>query len=115
MTPEQFVIELKADVRRGVDGTVAYLVDPPGKNPPQHLAILSRWYRSLSDEDKKMARMAMEYAADGSLFGLLNVLDDYYDLPSSVGGTFELYYVKRDHKVRLNEPNHYLHEIFNNT
>ena len=115
MTPEKFVTELKADVRKGVEGTLNYLANPPGKNPPEHLGVLSKWYRGLSDEDKELAQMAMEYAAEGSLWNLLNVLDACYDLPSSVGGVFELYYVKGDQRIRLNEPDNYLHDIFNNT
>lgn len=116
MTPENFVTELKADVRSEVESTIEYLANPPVKNPPDHLGVLSRWYRKLSDEDKEVARIAMEYAAEGSLFGLLNVLDGVDDLPSSAGGKLELYYVEGDRKVRLNDPEgDFLHDIFNNT
>ena len=116
MTPEQFVVELKANVRSEVESTIEYLANPPVKNPPDHLGILSRWYRNLSDKDKEVARMAMEYAADGSLFGLLNVLDGVYDLPSGAGGKFELYYVEGEKRIRLNDPEgDFLYDIFNNS
>lgn len=115
MTPEHFVADLKADVRSEVESTIEYLADPPVENPPDHLGVLSRWYRNLSDEDKKVARIAMEYAAEGSLFGLLNVLDGIRNLPSGTGGTLELYYVEADRKVRLNDSDgDFLHDIFNN-
>jgi hypothetical protein len=115
MNPEQFVSDLKTEVRNSVDGTIEYLANPPVKNPPDHLGVLSNWYRNLSNADKEVAKMAMEYAAEGSLFSLLNILDGMHYLPSSIAGELELYYVEDDKRIRLNDPEeHFLYDIFNN-
>lgn len=115
LTPDDFVAELKKDVRRGVAGIIYYLLEAPGGEPPAHLAALSDWYIGLSEESRERAREAMEFAAQGSLFSILNYLDNVRPLPSGGDGEFELYYVENDTRVRLNDPaGHYLHELFNN-
>ena len=114
MTPEQFVVELKQVVRDGVEGEIEYYLNPPVTNPPGHLGVFSRWYQGLSDEDKEVARIALEYAAEGSLFSLLNILDNVQSLPS-MKGHLESYYVEDNTKLRLNDPEgDFLYDIFNN-
>lgn len=116
MTIEQFIIDLKSEARGEVAGTIKYISNPPGNHPPEHLANLSKWYCGLSEEDQSIARMAMEYSAEGALFALLNVLDGVYDLPSNKGGKFELYFVRENERMRLNDPEgDLLYDIFNNT
>jgi hypothetical protein len=115
MTPEQFVAALKANVREGAEDEMKYLAKPPSLNPPKHLARFSAWYRRLSPADRKVARDLIRYAAEGSLFDLLTLLDNVAS-PTKEGGRLELWHVtKRGKRTLLNDPNgDLLYELFNN-
>lgn len=114
MTPEAFVAALKNSVREGADREIKYYARPPSPNPPAHLARFSEWYRRLSSADRKVARDMIRYATEGSLFGLLTILDNIGSLTEEEG-TFELWHVsKRGKRTRLNEPDgELLNELFN--
>ena len=61
-----------------------------------------------------MVRTAMEYAADGSLFGVLSLLDGVSSL-KGVPGSLELFYCHENVRLRLNdEEGDFLHDHFNN-
>src|SRR5262245_4843890 len=115
MTPETFVAALKESVREGADSEIRYYARPPSPNPPTHLARFSTWYRRLTSSDRKVARDAIRYAADGSLFDLLTFLDNIASLTEEEG-TFELWHVsKRGKRTRLNNPDgDLLTDLFNN-
>jgi hypothetical protein len=114
LTQDSFVAALKSHVRESVDSTIEYLCDPPGFKPPEPLASLSRWFRTLKPDDQNMVRTAMEYAADGSLFGVLSLLDGVSKL-EGVPGSLELYYVHENERYRLNESDGgLLYDNFNN-
>ena len=113
MTPRKFVSALKREVREDVASTVEYIASPPVPNPPGHLGKFSRWWRGLSAADRRVARDLLCYAAEGSLFSLLNIRDGVHSLDK---GHFELFHVKGKSRTRLNNPDgDFLYELFNNS
>src|SRR5438046_5923586 len=103
---------MKRRIRQSVAGTVEYLANPPVSDPPGHLGEFSRWWRALSAADREMAASLLEYVAEGSLFSLLNVLDDVESLDQ---GHFELFHVAGELRTRLNDPDgDFLYDLFNN-
>lgn len=76
MTPEQFVDALrKAAIDAAVEGTVTGLERPPGRRPTKDLVEASRWYNSLTAEDRTMVTRVLSMAAHQAVFGVLAVLD----------------------------------------
>lgn len=113
MTPTEFVIAMKDRVRNDVSSTVEYLAHPPVPNPPAHLGEFSRWWSGLCEADREMAVSLLGYVAEGSLFAILNVLDDVDSLDR---GHLELFHVDGDARLRLNDPEQgFLYDLFNNT
>ena len=116
MTPQDFVSAMKQDVRDTAESGADYMAAPPeGSRPPEHLARFSEWFRRLSSDDQEVARECMRYAAEGSLFSLLTILDNTADLTEE-GGEFELWHVdEAGRRVRLNDPEgDLLTYLFNN-
>lgn len=76
MTPEEFVPALRKTVlAAAVDAPITTLERPPGRLPSQDLVEVSRWFRSLSDQDQAMLVRALNIAARHATFGFLAVLD----------------------------------------
>ncbi len=60
-----------------------------------------------------MVRTAIQYAADGSLFTLLSVIDGVASVTDEPGA-LELYHVHDGTRSRLNDPDgDFLYDIFN--
>lgn len=116
MNSEEFIDAIKLAVRdSAVTGTLSLLQKPPGRTPRQDLLEMSEWFNSLSNEDKSMLARVLRLNADGAVFGFLAVLDGERIIEDSPEkGEFELFYVGKKEKVRLNGPGQdMLHEIFN--
>jgi hypothetical protein len=73
----KFFVDALKDVCRdaAVQDCIATYVSPPGRRPNAELVELSTWYNALSKNDQAMVMRAMKDAADGTLFGVLCVLD----------------------------------------
>lgn len=113
MRPVDFVAALKQLVRQQAADAVAYVADPPVPDPPAHLGEFSRWWQGLDHAQRETARQLLQYVAEGSLFNLLNVLDDVLSLPGHPG-SFELFYVLAESRTRLNDPEgDLLYDLFN--
>ena len=115
MTPEAFVAALKQVVRDGAEREADYLAALETPRPTEHLARFSEWFRRLSPADQEVAREHIQYATEGSLFGLLTYMDNLAFLTEE-RGTFELWHVSEaGERVRLNDPNgDLLSDLFNN-
>lgn len=116
MNSNEFVDAIKIVVRdAAVSGTLALLENPPGRRPKQDLIALSRWFCSLSEEDKNMLSNVLRLNANAAVFGFLAVLDGERIIEDSQKkGEFELIYIENERKVRLNAPDQeMLHDIFN--
>ena len=96
MKAEDFVCAVQRHVIDGtVEDTVAVLHDPPGRSPAAELLSLSRWYLSLAEPDREMARRLMTMVARDTVFGLFSLLDGA-SMPAPFADSrayFELRYV----------------------
>jgi hypothetical protein len=76
MTPEYFVDALKTHCRdAAVEDCASLLERPPGRRPEADLIALSKWFKSLPDNDRRAVLSAMRMAADATLFGVFCVMD----------------------------------------
>ena len=114
MTPRAFVKALKRDAKNTSKSEVDYYAKPESTSPPEHLARFSSWFLRLPKADQTVAREAIRYACEGSLFGLLTYLDNIASLTDE-NGNFELWFVGENGKrTRLNDPDgDLLTDLFN--
>ena len=114
MTPQAFVAALLTAVRESAKSEADYFASPPVAKPPAHLGRFSAWFQRLSAADRRVAREAIQYAAEGSLFLTLTHLDNLASLTDR-GGELELWWVgPRGRRVRLNDPDRdLLTDLFN--
>jgi hypothetical protein len=115
MTPQNFVLGLKAHVAKSAASEVDYFRNPPSRNPPEHLKKFSQWFGRLSEEDKNMVGELVRYAKEGELFSILTYFDNLAHLTRE-GGKFELFHLdEKGKRIRLNKPDgELLTDIFNN-
>jgi len=74
---------------------------------------LSQWFQLLSVSEQKMLREALTDAAERAVFGIMCVLDGVRAIENGPEkGSLELYYVKGDQRVLLNDPQEVLHDLF---
>lgn len=76
MTTDEF-IDLFVDrvYRSAVSSVVDTLATPPGRRPSADLVKASSWFRSLTEEDRRMVHWIIADAAHAATFGALAVLD----------------------------------------
>jgi hypothetical protein len=115
MNSEDFIEAIKMVVRDStVAGELSNLAKPAGRKPHPEMVEMSKWFNGLPDSDKGFVERVIKYSADLSVFSFLAVLDGVAVIENgSDKGDLELYYVKGDERVRLNEPANPLHDIFN--
>ena len=115
MTPQDFVLALKADTALSAKSEIDYYKNPPSRNPPEHLKQFSQWFNQLPESDKERVAQLIRYSKEGGLFSLLTYLDNLAFL-GGARGRFELFHIDESgHRVRLNEPDgELLTDIFNN-
>src|SRR5260221_293432 len=104
MTPEEFIVKIRQVVyESAINGTLSLIRKPPGRRPPENLAVLSRWFIQLSDADKKIFGDAVALAAHQATFGMLAVLDGVRQVDDGpTKGTLELRYISNGQNVLLN-------------
>jgi hypothetical protein len=74
---------------------------------------LSKWFQSLEPPDQAMVTDALDFAAEGAIFGFFCVLDGARVIENEEEkGTFEIFYAKGEQRVLLNPPDDDLHDIF---
>ena len=115
MNSEEFVGAVKA-VCSDEEGEsiIRSFRNPPGRRPSNRLMRLSQWFQQLSVNDQEMLREALTDAAERAVFGIMCVLDGARAIESGPEkGSFELYYVKDNQRVLLNDPQkEVLHDLF---
>ena len=114
MDSEKFVHAIEQVVlASAVKGTQDILETPPGRSPAQDLLELSLWYKSLSEQDRKMIIKIISKSASNAVFGFFCVLDGvrvFEDGPDK--GDLNLYYERNSESVLLNSPKEdFLHEM----
>lgn len=115
MNGEEFIHAIQRVVRdAAIEDTLQNLMAPPGRKPAENLLAMSHWFKSLSNNDQVMLEKVMREVANGAVFGFCAVLDGARSIEIGPNkGEFELYCVKGDGHIRLNEPSNPLHDIFN--
>lgn len=115
MNQEEFIRRIRRVVEEPVvPGCIESYKRPPGRQPPEDLLEMSRWYNSLSDEDQRMVERVMRDAVQSCVFSLLCVLDGVsaFEEPGESGG-LELYYVEGSSRELLNDTEKEdLHDIY---
>jgi len=116
MTSEEFAQAI-ADQGSGaaVRITVGNLEQPPGRRPKPAFARRSEWFRGLSHTDQQMVAEVIREAAENAVFGVLAILDGARVIENaSEKGELQLYYVKGDERVLLNDQRKApLHDVYN--
>jgi hypothetical protein len=113
MSPQEFVDAVRQVVSNQMGNKLAKMFEnPSGGKPSDSLQRQSRWFNSLSAEDKSFVIEAMQTAAEHATFGVLCVIDGVRAIePQGPKGELELYFVKDGKKTRVNsEP---LHDLYN--
>lgn len=114
MNSQDFVMIIRSVVRdSAVRSTLEVLEHPPGRTPSDGLINRSKWYHSLTTEDKQRLIEIVSDAVDNGVFGFLCVLDGVRSVEStSDKGRFELRYIRED-TVLLNDPDKImLHDLY---
>lgn len=114
MNNVEFINSIKISVEESAVRSVSEnLISPPGKSPLEELLNLSKWFNSLSIEDKEMAEKLVREAVHTSVFGFLCVLDGVRAIEDTYEkGKLLLYYEKNNERVLLNDPDEeYLHDL----
>jgi hypothetical protein len=116
MNSEQFVSVIKGVVIDSTTkSTLSILANPPGRRPNPELLKKSDWYKTLSDQDKKMVESVIAGAVHQAVFGMFAVIDGVRVIDEGpTKADLELFYVKDGERVRLNSPGEEpLHDILN--
>jgi hypothetical protein len=116
MDREYFISYLNESRKSIVEDLMSIYEKPPGRKPHQKLLEISKFYHSLSkEEDKEAFKKALDDAACTSIFGILCILDHVRFLEDTEEKTtFELYAVKEEKRILLNEfEDEPLHDMFN--
>lgn len=115
MNSDAFVEAIKLVVVGGaVSGELENLAKPAGRKPRPALVEMSVWFNGLPEQDKVMVGRVIRDAVEFSVFNFFAVLDGVAVIENGPNkGELELYYVKGNERVRLNEPSNLLHDIFN--
>lgn len=105
MGPEEFVAALIALREQVVEIEVAQLGSPSGRNPWPVALGRSRWWATLSDDDRLVATSLIRVGADSALLSLLSLLDGTSGFLEVPGDSLRLSYVAPDgSSYWLNDP-----------
>lgn len=114
MNSDELVEAIKLVVRdAAIKGELQNLAKPAGRKPRSALVEMSVWFNDLPQQDKVMVGRVIRDAVEFGVFNFFAVLDGVAVIEGGADkGELELYYVKGEDRVRLNEPSNPLHDIF---
>jgi hypothetical protein len=114
MNAEQFVETLKIVVHDAAIRDVEQSLErPPLRKPPESLAELSRWYRSLTQSDRERLRQVIRLSVHASVFGLLCVLDGVRAISDGGQTQLDLQAVEAGQRTPLNPGSgEMLHDLY---
>ncbi len=106
MTADQFVEAVQAVVIEGsVQATMKNLAHPPGRAPTADLTKLSDWYGALHSRDQKMIEQSVRLAINHAVLSMMCVIDGAQAIEAGPDkGHLELFYVKGNARILLNDP-----------
>ncbi len=105
MNAKEFIQGVIKHMRSGTEGAISFIGSPPpGRKPLPKGMEMHNWYRGLSNIDKEMVNKLINEVTEGTVYGLLMVLDHKMFVEGyGEKGVLELHYRDRDGKaVRLN-------------
>ncbi len=105
MNTKEFVQGVIKHMRAGTKGTISFIQSPPpGKKPLPKNMEMHNWYRSLSNADREMVNKLIYEVAEGTVYGLLMVLDHKMFVEGyGEKGVLELHYRDRNgNRIHLN-------------
>src|SRR6266536_4129598 len=106
MTSEEFVngVKLRA-CDAGASVTINHLRNPPGRRPTEDFRIRSRWFLSISEEDRARVEEVIHLASSNAIFGFLCILDGARFIEDGTEkGEFVLTFEKGTERTRINAP-----------
>jgi hypothetical protein len=97
-----------------IKGMKTNLTCQPGRRPHEKAKETSRWFNSLSEEDKHQVEEIIKQAVHASVFGFLCVLDGVRAIElTPEKGSLELIFNKNGNKTLINdERGEMLHDIY---
>ena len=115
MNREEFVKAVKAETSdAAVTGTISWLQKPPGRKPALKKVELSKWFATLSNEDRIRIEEIIRESAELAVFAFFSLLDGMAFVDDGEDkGSLELYYVRADQRILLNDmTGECLHDIY---
>ena len=115
MDRENFIEGIKKKRDYAAEGVEENLKSPPGRKPRIRDVHLSKFYHSLTEEQKNNLQEVIKESIDMGLFSFLCVLDHVSFLEDTPEKTqFELYAVKNGERILLNDfSQEDLHDLYN--
>lgn len=107
MKADEFVEAIKiVALRNAVESAIDTLIKPPGRRPSAEILTLSSWFQRLPADDRENVEKVLTIAVRQSVHNFLAVLDGITAIePIGPKGQLELYYVKDDSRILLNDDN----------
>jgi hypothetical protein len=65
----------KAVYHTAINGVLRVLKEPPGRRPRGRLVVASRWFNSLTEDQRTQVEEVVRLSVDHAVFGLLACLD----------------------------------------
>ena len=114
MKPDDFVRALKSQCRdSAVVDCLSNFAKPPGKSPAAELVQISKWFHTLSEEDRSFLRLALQEVADATLFGVLCVVDGVRVIEDSAEKSdFILTANRSGAESQISPSSTFLHDLF---
>ncbi|CAO5682431.1 MAG: hypothetical protein HEEMFOPI_01671 [Holosporales bacterium] len=116
MNAEEFIKGLKIFLRDNSQKIFFdFYEDIPGRNPHEKDVCISNGIKNFKDQEKELLKLIIEENIDQTIFSFLCILDHVRFIEEEgEKTTFELYAVKGDERVLINDPNNEeLHNIYN--
>ena len=115
MNSQEFIdAVIVAVTNTSLDSVRKTLESPPGRQPQQELVETSKWFNSLSQEEKSKIESIINMSVNNSVFGMLCVLDGVKVIEDDEEkGDLKLYYEKNNQIVLLNpQDGMFLHDLY---
>jgi hypothetical protein len=116
MNATDFITAIKAYVTNSaIRNTTTSAERPVGRKISEEKQLISSWFNSLNQEEKKLCALLMKEAVDDAIFGILCVIDGVRVIEETEEKSeFELVQVKHGERNLINKPDeNYLHDIYN--
>jgi hypothetical protein len=106
MNKTEFIAAIEIVAVRNVVKAVSEALRRPTARPSPEALELSKWYSDLPSEAQEMTNRIIRMAATQATYNFLLVLDGLLAIePQGPKGKLELYFIKADERLHLNDEN----------